>query len=396
MQRTYSTLQSNTSSEFTRAKNAQSQFNNESQAIQELRRQIEKQKEALAKMKHEADEAERQLDAERKRKEELTKELQMHKQEAKHFSTRIEDAQAETAKLREENVALEKEKQKSPLPSTANLDQAHDFFSLSSAPSTNSNGLFAKVTEPMTSSPMATQNTAPSAISSPSQSNTFDPFAGFKASQQQQQQQSSPVVSINKLKEETELKRSVTPNVDISDIESKFPDLNTMEKNFSTPTSPPPPPPPAAATVSSPVTAAASTSTASPKANDVYNNIFSTANPSLQRSATSAVKTDHNNDSSLARSFTSAVKKDPKSKYGFDLSAFETSSSTSTHFDQPSSSMKDELSSLFGSPIASKIPLSKSTVGTNAFDDVFGNSPTTNTTTTTNKSNSFEDIFSQK
>jgi myosin heavy subunit len=389
LQRTHSTLLSNTTSELTRAQNAQSQFLTESQAIQELQRQIDQQKEVLAKMKQEADEAERQLEVERKRKEELFKELQMYKQEAKHFATRIENAQEETAKLRQENATLEKEKQNSPPPpsATAALDPAHDFFSLSSAPSTNSNGLFAKVTEPVTAS---------STISSPQQSNnTFDPFAGFKA----QQQQSSPVVSINKLKEETELKRTVTSNVDISDIESKFPDLNTMEQSFASPTSPPPPP---SASVSSPAPtpAAASTSTplvqspSSPKTNDLYSNLFASptaASPSLQRSTTSAVKSDHSSSNSLARSVTSAVKKDPKSKYGFDLSAFETSSSsTPTPFGGSSiTSMKDELSSLFGSPTTNTASLPKSTTG---FDDIFGNTTATNN----NKPNSFEDIFSQK
>jgi myosin heavy subunit len=386
LQRTYSTLQSNTTSELTRAQTAQSQFHNESQAIQELERQIEQQKESLAKMKHEADEAERQLEAERKRKEELTKELQMYKQEAKHFATRIENAQQETAKLREENAALEKEKSTSQ-PATAatavSLDNAHDFFSLSSAPSTANNGLFAKVTEPTTSSPVATQATPSSTLSSPQQSNAFDPFAGFKASQQQQQQ-SSPIISINKLKQETELKRSVTPNVDISDIESKFPDLNTMEQSFAAPASPP---------VSSPAPAAESApAVQSPSGNDLYSNLFASASPSLQRSTTSAVKSDHGSNS-LARSATSALKKDPKSKYGFDLSAFETTSSTSTPFGESSStSMKDELSSLFGSPTANTTSLPKSNNANSGFDDIFGNT----TTTTANNPNSFEDIFSQK
>ncbi|KAF1799811.1 hypothetical protein FB192DRAFT_1423433 [Mucor lusitanicus] len=388
--RTQSTLQSDMTTERLRSQTAQSQLHVESQAAKELLQQIEQQKEELAKLRQQADDAEKQLEAERKRKEELSKELQMYKQETKHFNTRIENAKEETAKLQAENAELEKEKQakssmQSPTQSAPSATAAHDFFSLSSAPPANSpgGGLFAKVQEPASSSsfsPVMSHHTG-STVNSQQQQPKFDPFAGFKATQQKNSAPASPTVSLNKLKQETEQKRSFSPtsNVVISDIESKFPDLNTMEQNFAAPSSPAPP---AARSVGSPSLSTATAAT-SPKPDNshLYNNLFSkpSVSPSMSKS-------------------TPAVKKDPKSKYGFDLSAFEPPSSSTASPFESKASMKDELSSLFGSPSTNNAPLPSTTTTTTTgqntgFDDIFGAG---NSTSNANNANSFENVFFQK
>lgn len=300
-------------SETKRVQNTRQQLQTESQAVQELSHQIESQKEALAKVKAEAEEVERLLQAEKKKKEELAQQLQMYRQETKHFSTRADHAKEELLKVKGEIEELEKEKAAS---STTSPNVHHqDVFSLSSGPSLGpSGGLFAKVSEvathhtgPSSSTAVATKdggglfakaNHSPITSHQTGPAKMFDPFAGFKASSSTP----SPTLSINKLKQESEKKtivtkeeRSMTPtNFDISDIESKFPDLSTMEQNFAPAESSPSP--------------AAATKIASPK------------------------KTE-----------TPAELK----KYGFDLSAFES-------FGNHSTSTKDELGSLFTSPTQTK------------------------------------------
>ncbi|CAO3649436.1 unnamed protein product [Mucor fragilis] len=389
--RAQSTIQSDMTTERLRSQTAQSQVHVESQATQELLRQIEQQKEELAKLRQQADDAEKQLEAEKKRKEELSKELQMYKQEAKHYNTRIENAKDETAKLQAENAELEKEKQakgsmQSPIQSAPSASAAHDFFSLSSAPPANSpgGGLFAKVQEPASSSsfsPVMSHHSG-STINSQQQQPKFDPFAGFKATQQKNTAPASPTVSLNKLKQETEQKRSFSPasNVEISDIESKFPDLNTMEQNFAAPSSPAPPA--AARPAASPSLSAATPTATSPKPDNshLYNNIFSkpSASPSMSKS-------------------TPNVNKDPKSKYGFDLSAFEPPSSSTTSPFESKASMKDELSSLFGSPSTNNAPLPSTTATTGqstGFDDIFGAG--SSSTGNASNANAFENVFFQK
>lgn len=382
-------LQTSVNNEMNRAQSAQQQFTSESQAVQELLKQIEMQKETLAKLKAEAEEAERQLEAEKKRKETLTQELQMYKQETKHFSTRVENAQEETKKVQKEIEELEKNKA-SPAPpqqSTLFPSASHnDFFTLSTAPSPAAGGgLFAKVSEPATAntslSPKASNSTALFAKVNESSSpqKTFDPFAGFKASNNSAAP--SPTISMNKLKEEAEQKRSATPNsyADLGDIESKFPDLSTMEQNFA------PPPsssaePPATSTVASPTVSVASAPVGSP--HTLFKKTQVTPSPLPSKSSTMAPE----------------PKNPSVSKYGFDLSAFETSSNTaSSPFGQ--TSMKDELSSLFGSPstASAQLPQQKPQ-SSSGFDDIFGNAAAKpQQSNTTDKPNeTFENIFFQK
>ncbi|KAI7899982.1 uncharacterized protein BX663DRAFT_519194 [Cokeromyces recurvatus] len=376
-----SILQSNTISESTRVKTIQSQLHIESQAVQDLQKQIDQQKEALSKLKQEADEAERQLEAEKKKKEELTRELQMYKQEIKHYTTRIENAQGETNKLKKENEELEKEKQAkaaSPTSNNQNLfvspfgptsttttSSSHDFFTLSTPHLASSGGeLFAKVTEPHeTVLPVISHHTG-STINSQQQPK-FDPFAGFKAGQQKQ----SPTLSLNKLKEENEQqKSSVSPNVDISEIESKFPDLNTMEHNFA-----------AAATTTTTTTTSPTLSSIQPTTTSSTSIATITTSTSPKNTTNDLLANLFKKPSSITTntkmtSGSPTLKNDPNSnKYGFDLSAFEPPSTTSQF--NTNASVKDELSSLFGSPSTANSQLPEKQHNT-SFDDIFGSSST--------------------
>lgn len=375
-------LQTSISNETNRAQSAQQQFTSESQAVQELLKQIEIQKETLAKLKTEAEEAERQLENEKKRKETLTQELQMYRQETKHFSTRVENAQTETKKIQSEIKELEKDKA-SPAPPQQAMSPPtshHDFFTLSSAPSPAvGGGLFAKVNEPATNalSPKTSNSTGLFAKvnESSSPNKTFDPFAGFKASNTSAAP--SPTMSMNKLKEDAEQKRSATPNsyADLGDIESKFPDLSTMEQNFAPPSSSAEPP--ASAVVASPTVSVASAPVGSP------HTLFKKTQVTPFATKSTAVAPEPKNPS--------------VSKYGFDLSAFETSSNTasSPFGDTNATSMKDELSSIFSSPPASSAQLPQQQPS--GFDDIFGNNTKPQQPSTTDKPNdSFENIFFQK
>ncbi|KAI8378906.1 hypothetical protein BD560DRAFT_487807 [Blakeslea trispora] len=324
-------LKATIEAETNRAQQASQQWQAESQAVQQLLQQIEEQKQLLSQKKQEADKAEEKLASERKKKEELTKELQMYKQEVKHYNTRLEEMQQETDRLQKENKAA------SPVTSPSIPSRPvplNDVFSLSTTPQTldtkSPGHLFAKVDHKESPSPstmpQALDTKSPghlfAKVDKESPSTTFDPFAGFK---QQQQQNASPTVSLNQLKQEAEAKkREHSPQLDISEIESKFPDLNVMEQNFSTPKT--------------------------------------SVSPTLVKQQAPTTS---------------------KSKDNFDLSAFE---SPSFHHDK--SNVKDDLSSLFGSPSLAKAE--QTTEQKHGFDDIFS------TPITQEPKNTFEDIFMKK
>lgn len=352
--------QSNLQTETSRLQNARQQLQKESLVVQDLNTEIGKEKESLSKIKAEADEAERLLEAEKKKKEELTEQLRMYRQETKHFMTRADNAKEEMKRVKSEIEELEK---------TSNniKDNQHDVFSLSSGPPLGTSGgnggvggggsgLFAKVNESIIkphhtgSSLSSTKKEGVELFSKVDDSDktgpakTFDPFAGFKASNSSAP---SPTLSLNKLKE-SEQKRPATPsstNLDISDIESKFPDLNTMEQNFA---------PAAAASSPAPVP-----TSPLPKSTGASTNIVS---PKKTETTTTTT--------------TPAV-----SKYGFDLSAFE------SFGDNTTSTTNDELSSLFTSPTQKKKE------NDDDFDNIFGNKNSATTTNTTTTGTNFEDIF---
>ena len=294
----------------------QQQLSTENQAVRELQAAIEQEKATLEQLKQTALQAERELAEAKEKRSGLTQDLQVLKQEGKHFKQRADSAQQEIQSIQASSPAMSEP----PPPPPSN-----DFFTLSTAPPTHE--LFAKV---------------PEATSSP-QRKTFDPFAGFKE-QQSKSASSSPIVSLNALKEDAVAKqqaRAGTPNVDISEVEAKFPDLTTMEHHFQSP---------------------ASTGTRSPSihAARVQSPAHTGPMPSTpQQKAFSSPK--------LPPATMSPSQKKSVAKYGFDLSAFEDDGASTPPATHPSKSVKDDLHSLFGSPKPQE-PAKPSP----QFDDIFG------------------------
>ncbi|KAI9030801.1 hypothetical protein CLU79DRAFT_356889 [Phycomyces nitens] len=336
-----------------RAEKLASQHTSESQAVHELQEQLAREKQTLESWKKKAEESERLLENEKKKRQELSKELQISSQESKHYQQRAEAAKRETEQIQSE--VQEKQKESS-------LDSS--VFAFSSTPS---NELFASVGEKSTpeQSFSRAMSATSSAIQSPSMNpmqfnKSFDPFSGMKADKGATSD--SPKISLNRIKQEHEInqKRSSSPNVDISDIEAKFPDLNTMEEKFN---------------VSSPK--------ASPAISEAK---ISTRSASPVQPFKSSL--DHPFGSISSPAPPSALSpKQSKSvaKYGFDLSAFET---PSTPENKSASSVKDELSSLFGSP---QPEAAKKEPATN-FDDIFSVTPSSTAPPTETKK-TFADIF---
>lgn len=360
LSRTQSVLQSNLSSETTRSQQAHSQLEAETRAIEELQKQIQQQKDELEKMKHLADEAEKQLEAEKKKKEKLKEELQMYRHETKHFKSRAENAQEELKQVKREIDELEKEKSAVSSPripnsvSSPSISRPEDVFALSST-----GGLFAKVHDDR-SSVSASSPKSTHSLPAASTQKSFDPFAGFKASQSTSQSTTGTPVTLNKLKEESELKRSTSSTVDISEIESKFPDLSTMEQSF------------AAVSSQAPTSPSAASQSIPPPAPKEEETIATTKSES-------------------------ALENKPKkeSKYNFDLSVFEPPSTASNSNLFGGMSVKDELSSIFGSPTTSSSTPAPTASTSTALDDIFGSAPST-TAKDNNKQpaqSSFEDIF---
>ncbi|KAI8342953.1 hypothetical protein BC941DRAFT_84277 [Chlamydoabsidia padenii] len=319
----------------------QSQQHSMDDTLQALQLSIDKEKQHLDDLKRTAEELTQRVDAQRKKKDDLTRELQMYRQESKHYQQRIDDSQQQVHDLENEISELEKVSSSSPPQDDTNV------FALSSTASDHD--LFAKVQDTTTSPVMG------------GHTNSIDPFSA------KHEQKKAQTPTLNRLKEDTEMKRAPTPNVDISEVEAKFPDLNMMETEFGrssakvTPTASPllSPPQRAATTIRSPQQQA----TRSP-----------------QRAA-ATTKSLFDPASSNNKTTTKAS----SSKYGFDLSAFEGPSS------QPSStsSFRDDLTSLFGgvSPVTHPATTSNSSTPINTtFDSLFDVSPQTT-------SNAFDDAF---
>ncbi|KAI8393474.1 uncharacterized protein BYT42DRAFT_551153 [Radiomyces spectabilis] len=378
LENTFATLQSEVQSESQRVTSLRSQHDAEAETVRELQEKIDQEKEKLAQWKRSAEKAEQELETQKKKKEELLRSLQTYRAETKFQKERAELAEKELEALKAENASLKKD--------STSHDAGSDLFALSAVPDT---GMFGKVHEekdeggfppfsPSSSSaagrPMSPSSTTSSKVSS--NHKNYDPFAGFKTSRP-----SSPKVSLNHLKQESEAKqkRMSGSNVDISEIEAKFPDLSTMEESF-TPTTPVKTSKDLPSASSSPSFAKASvTSPFAKHANPV-------SSPKPAFSATPTV-------SSTSPVTTKPTSTTARSKYGFDLSAFEGPSS-SPNPSTSSYSIKDELSSIFGSPSEEPKP---STEKPN-FNDVFNLSTPSQTPSQTQenqpkKNTSFDDIF---
>ncbi|KAI8975596.1 hypothetical protein BDF20DRAFT_617818 [Mycotypha africana] len=401
LNRTRSLLQNDISKETSRLQSAQQQLSQISSQIRDLLKSIEEEKVQLAKIKQAADEAERQLEAEKQKKEELSKELQMYKQEVKHYTLRLDDTKEELESLQQNGEQQQYSHDHDPenmftLSSTVNSQNTgNNLFAKVNRDSSNSNNEQQQPLAHLTAaiSPTLKQQFTGSSTrsqQSPQQRDrNLDPFAGFK------KESPSPTVSMNKLKEQEEKKKISSSlmssssdgpiTTDISYIESKFPDLSTMEQNF------------AVTTTSSQTSPQLPTSSPQPSASisengkgpKPLNDIFATSGNTLI-----------NNESTMKKS--TPIKSNSKLDI---LSAFDPSSSST--FDKnkisSTSSVQDELSSIF-SPKISNTTIAQQQLesnqqkvdGTN-FNDIFGGGGSENnkndSNVDTSHPTSFEDVF---
>jgi hypothetical protein len=381
MESNLNSIQAQIATENSIVSSLESQQHSMNDTLQALQATIDKEKEHLDNLKRTAEDLSQHLDGQRKKKDELTRELQMYRQESKHYQQRIDHSRQESQELDNDITELERKKAACASPhQTSNALSPQDdtnVFALSSTPSDHD--LFAKV-----------EDTAP--VDHHSKSVSIDPFS---AKHQQKQALANATPTLNRLKEDTEIRRAPTPNVDISEIEAKFPDLNMMETDFASPAtkeqanaspfaSPPKPAPTDYASASSP-----SLTFASPPKTDYASASPSLAfarSPHLQRAATSAA----NKSPHLHRTATTASPPPTKpSKYGFDLSAFEGPSSQPS---ASSTSFRDDLTSLFGgvSPVTNNAIASASSTPINTTFDSLFDVPSSQQQ---HSSNAFDDAF---
>lgn len=376
LESTLSSIRNETQNQIARNDQLRSQVDTEAQAIRQLQETIAREKESLEALKRAATDAERELEQQKSKKNELTQELRVLKQEHNHYNQRLEHAQSELQKTTISSPVSAKEQ---PTSASSPSNNNNNMFSLSTAPAGE---LFGSVNQHSTGSP---------SLSSPAPKKGFDPFEGFKKGATSSSAASSPIATLNRLKEESDNKqqtRSGTPNVDISDIEAKFPDLSTMEHNFQ-PTSPAQHPPPPASSSS-----ATSTPAATPKQSSA------SIPPSTQQQQQPTSPFLHNNYSipqqqqqqPLTRQATlSPSQAKSVAKYGFDLSAFEdddgpsttTTNTAASAAAPPSGSLKDDLHSLISSPATTgstpqQQQQQQSSTKTTSFDDIFNVNPNNN------------------
>ncbi|KAI7859641.1 hypothetical protein BDC45DRAFT_496490 [Circinella umbellata] len=370
------------------------QLETENNAIVQLQATLEREKAALETLKQTALEAERQLALAKEKKEGLTQDIQMYKQESKHFQKRAENAQLETQEIQNQQLSNN--------PSSSATHEApnnNDFFKLSNAPSTE---LFATV-QGNNTGPSSTPHipTSPQSAGSPvSRQKTFDPFAGFKESNSKSAT-SSPNMSLNKLKEEAVAKqqaRTGSPNVDISVIEAKFPDLTTMEQSFQSPVN-------TGNSGSVHSTPIQSHTTPIQQHQQQHTPKQSFASPQFQQQKPFAASPQlHHSAVSLSPSQAKNV-----AKYGFDLAAFEEESSTTVPVTPATgniSSVKDDLNSLFGSPspagqqqgsavVTSAVSQQHDSSKSNDFDSIFGipSTPSTQQQQKPDRNPTFDETF---
>ncbi|KAI7886028.1 EF-hand [Lichtheimia hyalospora FSU 10163] len=377
LESTLTSIRNETQNQIARNDQLRSQVDNEAQAIRQLQETIAREKESLEALKRAATDAERELEQHQNKKNELTQELRVLKQEHNHYNQRLEHAQNELQKSTISSPVSAKEQ-------PVSASSPNNMFSLSTAPAGD---LFSSVNQHATGSPS----------SSPAPKKGFDPFEGFKKGSSSSAT-SSPIATLNRLKEESDNKqqaRSGTPNVDISDIEAKFPDLSTMEHSFQ-PTSP--------ANVSAPPPASSSTTstpTATPKQ--------SSASIAYTQQQPTSPFLHHNHSISqqqqqqpLTRQATlSPSQAKSVAKYGFDLSAFEDDEGPSPAITNtappPSGSLKDDLHSLISSPATTgstpqqQQPASQPT--NTSFDDIFNVNPNNNKPAPPEKKPTFDEMF---
>ncbi|KAI9309705.1 hypothetical protein BJ944DRAFT_172591 [Cunninghamella echinulata] len=406
-------LQSQVKTETALINTLQSQKQGVDNSVKVLEESIEKEKQHLESLKRTVEELEQHIKNQQMKKETLTRDLQTYKQESKHFQQRVDHHRQESKELENEINDLEKKRASSSSSFSGNINTnvsatSSPFLSKSAitspsiptaSPSMNDpnslfalstpisdHDLFAKVQDVAspTLSTTSSHNTTTTATKTNINNNnaaTIDPFAIV----QQKKALANTSPSLNKLKHESDIRRVSTPNVDISEVEAKFPDLSTMEHDFNTNH---PPPSSSSDTVTSPKNVPSSPP---PSSSSIIKS------PTLQQQQVKSTGAG----SSL---FGITDNNKNKSKYGFDLSLFESGSNTISS-PNTSSSLKDDLTSIFSntnSPDISASPLTNNNnnnnnqkQNNNDFDQLFGISSNTNQSSSQQQEKpiSFADAF---
>jgi len=390
------TMKTQTQTNSIRLEQVKNLYESEARAVRKLESEIASEQPEFDRAKSELEQAEYQLQQMKQQKEQYEARLAGGREEAKGMKERVKVIYEECNQIRKQLEALEKEektqgvrlkigreqvnaaeKEKEKLaqglggdPAVAGTRATSTPFEVGSFRATTTPSLdtfsWSGSISPTSSTRSPTQTTKP--FSQP----IGDPFAEFTKTFQDKKEQrqatldsmsgftshfpdvdkvtaGSPGTSLSQkkdspvaaLKEQSDRQKSQSPSVDISDIETKFPDLDTMDKDFPTPTE------------------AKSFTFDRPTVPPASSSFISESKPTLDDPF--GTKVDKTSTNLFADAFPKSQETTkPPSKYGFDLSEFEVSSS-STPADNAA---QDDFDTLFGTKPAANKKVN--------FDDAFG------------------------
>lgn len=404
------TMKTQTQTNNIRLEQVRNLYESEARAVRKLESELATEQPDYDRSKAELEQAELQLRELKQQREQYEQRLQSGRDEAEHMKQRVKviyeecnlirkrleqlekEGKQQGVRLnigREQVNAAEKEKEKLtqglPEDGTANVarkEVTHIPFDVNSmknktTPTVDTSSLTGSI------SPTSSTRSPTKSISQP----FGDPFAEFTKKFQQQPKQQATLDSmseftshfpdvdkfsagspsrglspkkdstIDALKEQNERQKSLSSSVDISDIETKFPDLDTMDKDFPTPSES------KSFTFDRPTAprSVPSTTETKPSLDDPFGTKSSgSAGASAQTSNVFA-------DAFLPKNKDAANQPKPASKYGFDLSEFEVSSSSTP--DGSATAAQDDFDTLFGNKPAVAAATTKKKVN---FDDAFG------------------------
>lgn len=378
-------------------------YESEARVVRKLEAEIASEQPNFDKAKSELEQAEYQLQQIKQQKDELDRRLQGGRDEAQRMKDRVKTIYEECNQIRRQLEQLEKEGKQQGLRLNIGREQvnaaekekdrlAHqltgDDSSSYKSDIPNDGGSKYNPISPTfdASSSIAGSLSPTSSIRSPTRK-TFtqpssDPFAEFTKTFQDKKQPpkqatldsmtdftsqfpdvdkfsaiASPKNSLSPVKKDLTINTQKENNerhgtsVDISDIESKFPDLDTMDKDFPTPTE--------SKSFSFERTAAADNAASKPATTS--DNLPSLDDPFGTKSN---VKPTGVFADAFPKPQQNTSKSTPNSKYGFDLSEFEVAGNSSQDGgNNTSSAGPDDFDTLFGNkPAKKKVN----------FDDAFG------------------------
>jgi hypothetical protein len=369
-------------------------YESEARAVRKLEAEIASEQPNFDKAKSELEQAEYQLQQIKQQKDELDMRLQGGRDEALRMKERVKAIYEECNEIRKQLEQLEKEGRQQGVRLNIGREQvnaaekekdklAHqltgeDSSSFKSDIPYNSGGKLNAASPTFDASTSIASSLSPtSSIRSPTKKtftqSTSDPFAEFTKTFQEKKQPSkqatldsmtdftsqfpdvdkfsavgSPKNSLSPVKKDLtihtqqEMNERQGTSVDISDIETKFPDLDTMDKDFPTPTE--------SKSFTLERTAAADNVASKPAT--ASDNLPSFDDPFGNKSKTNIKPTGVFADAFPTPQNTS--KSTPNSKYGFDISEFEVPTSSQDDGNNANSSAHDDFDTLFGNKPAKK------------------------------------------